>query len=60
MAVAKELDEVYICETDEDREKIYPYAGQKCVMQDGTVYVCITEGSWLQIGTGGGGDNPNG
>lgn len=50
MAIAKDIPEVYLCEYDTDRESIIPYAGQKCIMANGDIYICITAGSWLKLG----------
>ena len=55
MAIAKDLPETYLCETDEDRESISPYAGQRCIMVNGDIYICLEDGVWEQVGTGGGG-----
>ena len=50
MALAKELNETYICETNRDRNSIYPYVGQKCIMVNGDLYICLYEGMWSKIG----------
>lgn len=50
MAIAKDIPEVYLCEYDTDRESITPYAGQKCIMANGDIYICINAGSWLKLG----------
>lgn len=49
MAIAKDIPETYFCEFDEDRNIIVPYAGQKCIMQNGDVYVCVKAGIWTKI-----------
>jgi hypothetical protein len=51
MAKTKDLNEVYLCETDADRESIVPYAGQKCIMQNGDIYICVRNGVWGKVGT---------
>ena len=50
MAIAKDLPETYLCETDADRNRIECYAGQKCIMVNGDIYICITKGTWRKIG----------
>lgn len=50
MAIARETNETYFCETDDDRNSIYPYAGQKCIMKNGDIYVCFTDGTWEKVG----------
>ena len=50
MAIAKDIPETYFCETDADRNRIYCYAGQKCIMVNGDIYICITDGVWHKIG----------
>ena len=50
MAIAKDIPEIYVCETDADRESITPYAGQKCIMQNGDIYACFKAGVWGKIG----------
>ena len=50
MAIAKDIPETYLCETDADRNRIESYAGQKCIMANGDIYVCITKGVWRKIG----------
>jgi hypothetical protein len=49
MAIAKELPDTYCCETDEDRNSVVPYAGQKCIMKNGDIYVCFVDGTWEKI-----------
>lgn len=50
MAIAKETNETYFCDSDVDRERIDCYAGQKCIMANGDIYICITDGTWLKVG----------
>lgn len=50
MATVKDLDEVYICETNSDRDSIHPYIGQKCIMTNGDLYVCFHKDIWSKIG----------
>lgn len=50
MAVAKELPETFLFDTNEARETVTPYAGQKCVMKNGDIYACFTDGIWEKVG----------
>ena len=50
MAIVKDLRDTYWCKTDEDRNRITPYAGQKCLMTNGDLYVCLHYGEWSKIG----------
>lgn len=53
MAVAKELPETYFFDSEEAREAVIPYKGQKCiVIPTGDIYVCITEGIWHKVKVG--------
>lgn len=50
MAIVKDLRDTYWCKTDGDRNRITPYVGQKCLMTNGDLYVCLHYGEWSKIG----------
>lgn len=58
MATATLKKQKYLCDSDSDREAIYPFPGECAIMTtDGTMYTCTEPGKWLKSGisSGGGG-----
>lgn len=48
----------YLCDSDADREAIYPFPGECAIMTtDGSMYTCTEPGKWVKSGISSGGSS---